>query len=137
MMIESTLGRRFVRAAMLSALLLGTAGAAIAEEDSQPSGSAWEFLRAKYYGDQSMGLVDETYMSLEVPGNTPDPAATPLTLHFSDDAQRRIKRVRVFVDNNPSPLVATFDFAQTPITEVALVGSVGGALCRVTSVLGT
>ena len=28
-------------------------------------------------------------MSLEVPGNTPDPAATPLTLHFSDDAERR------------------------------------------------
>jgi sulfur-oxidizing protein SoxY len=118
MMIESTVGRRFAGAVLLGALLLGTAGAAIAEEDSQPSGSAWEFLRAKYYGDKSMGLVDETYMSLEVPGNTPDPASTPLTLHFSDDVQRRIKRVRVFVDNNPSPLVATFDFAQTPITEI-------------------
>jgi sulfur-oxidizing protein SoxY len=103
---------------MLSALLLGAAGAAIAQEASQPSGSAWEFLRAKYYGEKSMGLVDENYMSLEVPGNTPDPASTPITLHFSDDAGRRIKRVRVFVDNNPSPLVATFDFAQTPITEI-------------------
>jgi sulfur-oxidizing protein SoxY len=119
MMIEPTVGRRRIAcAATLSVLLLGTAGVAIAEEDSQPSGSAWEFLRAKYYGDKSMGLVDETYMSLEVPSNTPDPAATPLALHFSDDAQRRIKRVRVFVDNNPSPLVATFDFAQTPITEI-------------------
>jgi sulfur-oxidizing protein SoxY len=117
-MIESTVDRRFACAAMLSALLLGTAGAAIAEEDSQPSGSAWEFLRAKYYGDKPMGLVDETYMSLEVPSNTPDPAATPLTLRFSGDAQRRIKRLRVFVDNNPSPLVATFDFGQTPFTEI-------------------
>jgi len=47
MMIESTVGRRFAGAVLLGALLLGTAGAAIAEEDSQPSGSAWEFLRAK------------------------------------------------------------------------------------------
>jgi sulfur-oxidizing protein SoxY len=65
-----------------------------------------------------MGEVDETYMSLEVPGNTPDAAATPLTLRFADDALRRIKRVRVFIDNNPSPLAATFDFAATPVTEI-------------------
>jgi sulfur-oxidizing protein SoxY len=115
-MIE--LDRRLACAVMLSVLSFGIAGTATAEEDSQPSGSAWEFLRAKYYGDRTMGLVDENYMSLEAPGNTPDPAATPLTLRFSDDAQRPIKRLRVFVDNNPSPLVATFDFGQTPLSEI-------------------
>jgi sulfur-oxidizing protein SoxY len=115
-MIE--LDRRLACAVMLSILSFGIAGKATADEDSQPSGSAWEFLRAKYYGDRSMGLVDENYMSLEAPGNTPDPAATPLTLRFSDDAQRPIKHLRVFVDNNPSPLVATFDFGQTPLTEI-------------------
>jgi sulfur-oxidizing protein SoxY len=88
------------------------------EEAQQPPSSAWEALREKYYGDKPMGVVDEAYMSLEVPGNTPDPAATPLTLRFADDGQRRIKRVRVFIDNNPSPLVATFDFAATPVTEI-------------------
>jgi sulfur-oxidizing protein SoxY len=123
-MTESASGRRLACAVVLSALGLGIVGAAIAEEDSQPSGSAWELLRAKYYGEKTMGLVDEAYMSLEVPSNTPDPASTPLTLHFSDDAERRIKRVRVFIDNNPSPLVATFDFAQTPITEIDMHGRV-------------
>lgn len=103
---------------VLGVLSFGVFASAIAQEDSQPSGSAWAFLRAKYYGDRSMGLVDENYMSLEVPGNTPDPASTPLTLRFSDNAQHRIKRLRVFVDNNPSPLVATFDFTQTPLTEI-------------------
>jgi len=87
-------------------------------EEQQPSSSAWDLLRAKYYGDRPMGVVDEAYMSLEVPGNTPDPAATPLTLRFADDDHRRIKRVRVFIDNNPSPLVATMDFAGTPVTEI-------------------
>jgi sulfur-oxidizing protein SoxY len=112
------LGRRLACTVLLGSLTFGIAGGAIAQDDSQPSASAWEFLRSKYYGDQSMGLVDEDIMSIEVPANTPDPAATPVTLRLSDDAHRRVKRVRVFIDNNPSPLVATFDFARTPITEI-------------------
>jgi sulfur-oxidizing protein SoxY len=110
---------RVVHAFICGLLSLSAAGLSPAQ-DSVPSSSAWEFLRAKYYGDRSMGVVDEGYMSLEVPGNTPDPAATPLSVHFADPAGRRIKRVRVFIDNNPSPLVATFDFAQTPINEIDL-----------------
>ena len=106
-------------AACWGVVLLAAGVAHAVGEDSQPSSSAWEFLRAKYYGDRFMGLVDERYMSLEVPSNTPDPAATPLTLHFADDEHRRIKRVRVFIDNNPAPLVATFDFdSTTPLTEI-------------------
>jgi sulfur-oxidizing protein SoxY len=99
---------------------LGATAAASAAEAQEPSGSAWEALRTHYYGDKPMGFVDEKFMSVEAPANTPDPAATPLTLRFADDAQRRIKRVRVFIDNNPSPLVATFDFGATPLTEIDL-----------------
>jgi sulfur-oxidizing protein SoxY len=102
--------------AMIFCFVAGTVCAV--GDDREPSSSAWQLLRAKYYGDRSMGEVDETYMSLEVPGNTPDAAATPLTLRFADDALRRIRRVRVFIDNNPSPLAATFDFAATPVTEI-------------------
>jgi sulfur-oxidizing protein SoxY len=107
-------------AALITSWLIAPPVLAIGEAD-QPSSSAWESLRARYYGDRDMGLVDENYMSLEAPGNTPDPAATPLTLRFGDGAERRIKRVRVFIDNNPSPLVATIDFADAaPVTEIDL-----------------
>ena len=106
----------WIRPCVAAALIAGPIHA-IAQEQ-QPSSSAWELLREKYYGDRPMGVVDENYMSLEAPANTPDPAATPLTLRFADDEHRRIKRVRVFIDNNPSPLVATFDFASTPVTEI-------------------
>lgn len=99
-------------------VLLAAVPAHALEEATQPSGSAWQLLRTKYYGDRLMGEVDEAYMSLEVPANTPDPAATPLTLRFAADDHRRIQRVRVFIDNNPSPLVATFDFPGTRITEI-------------------
>lgn len=99
-------------------LVSATALPAALEEAQQPSSSAWEALRVRYYGDTPMGLVDEKFMSIEAPANTPDPAATPLTLRFADDPQRRIKRVRVFIDNNPSPLVATLDFGAMPLTEI-------------------
>jgi sulfur-oxidizing protein SoxY len=104
-------------AGALGTLLLAAASVAAADE-VQPSSSMWDFLRTKYYGDRSMGLVDESYMSIEAPGNTPDPAATPITLHFAPAATARIKRARVFVDNNPSPLVATFEFGDIPVTQI-------------------
>jgi sulfur-oxidizing protein SoxY len=100
---------------LTAALCLSIAGPAfLSAEEQQPSAGSWEFLRGKYYGDKDMGVVDEAHMSIEVPGNTPDPAATPLTLRFAQEAGRRPRRVRVFIDNNPSPLVATFDFADGP-----------------------
>ena len=108
-------------AASYAGLFLLAAQSPALEEATQPSSSAWALLRSQYYGDRFMGEVDEAFMSLEVPANTPDPAATPLTLRFAADEHRRIKRVRVFIDNNPSPLVATFDLAgTTPITEINL-----------------
>lgn len=93
---------------------LGAPTTLLFAEEQQPSASSWQFLRDKYYGDKEMGVVDEAHMSIEVPANTPDPAATPLTLRFAAEEARRPKRVRVFIDNNPSPLVATFDLAGTP-----------------------
>src|ERR1700726_2087367 len=73
------LADRWVASCLAMACFVAGPAHAIGEEQ-QPSSSAWELLRAKYYGERPMGVVDETYMSLEVPGNTPDPAATPLTL---------------------------------------------------------
>src|SRR6202453_4112407 len=108
-----------VRLIVCASVLLGLVSVCIGD-DTQPSGAMWDFLRTKYYGDKPMGLVDETYMSLEVPSNTPDAAATPLTLRFADDPAARVKRVRVFVDNNPSPLVATFELGDPPVTQIDL-----------------
>lgn len=105
----------FAPIAFVVAFLAGSFPATAQEQ--QPSSSAWEMLRAQYYGDRPMGVVDEKYMSLEAPGTTPDPSATPLTLRFADDDHRRIKQVRVFIDNNPSPLVATLDLG-LPISEI-------------------
>jgi sulfur-oxidizing protein SoxY len=106
--------RKPVSLAVALYLLGGAIPACVLAEEQQPSASSWQFLRDKYYGDKEMGVVDEAHMSIEVPANTPDPAATPLTLRFAHEGGRYPKRVRVFIDNNPSPLVATFDLTGAP-----------------------
>ncbi len=105
---------RLVRAAGLlpAWLLLGFGGASWALSDAQtPASGAWEYLQKQFYPGRDIGLLDENYMSLEAPANTPDPAATPLTLRFGDAALGHIRQIRLIIDNNPSPVAATFDVA--------------------------
>src|SRR5580704_2327630 len=91
---------------------------ALGDSQSPPSG-AWEYMRPQLYGDRTIGVVDENFMSIEAPSNTPDPAATPLTLRFGREAAGKIKQVRLIIDNNPSPLAATMDLkAGVPVDEI-------------------
>jgi len=103
---------RVLIAALPLWLLAAATGPAVANTDSQtPYSGAWDTLRPQLYGDREIGVVDQAFISLDVPGNTPDPAATPLTVRFGDSAIGHIKQLRVIIDNNPSPLVSSFDFA--------------------------
>ena len=107
-----------IRVLAAGCLSLASAGA-FAADDAAPSLGAWQFLRPHFYGDRELGEVDESFMHVDAPGSTPDPAATPVALHFGKDAIGRIKQVRVIIDNNPSPVVATLDVgAGEPIAEV-------------------
>ena len=108
--------RRRVLAALSATLLFGSAFAA---EPVPSAGGAWQLLRSHFYGTRDFGEVDEAFMHVEAPGSTPDPAATPVALHFGDAARGKVKQVRLFIDNNPSPVVATLDIgANQPISEI-------------------
>ncbi len=103
--------RRFVQCivALMPVLAVLASPASAVEDASNPAVGAWETMRQNLYGDREIGFTDEAFMSLTAPGNTPDPAATPISLHFGPAAQGKIKRVRLIIDNNPSPLAATLD----------------------------
>lgn len=108
---------RSIRLLALGALA-ALAGAHASAAETAPGG-AWSLLRAHYYANRELGEVDEGFMHVEAPGSTPDPAATPVSLHFGDGARGRIKALRLFIDNNPSPVVATLDIgAGQPISEI-------------------
>jgi sulfur-oxidizing protein SoxY len=98
-------------AALTVLLPLMPAGPAAANDDMQTPGGAWNYLRPQFYGERDIGVVDQAFISLDAPANTPDPAATPLTVRFGDAAIGHIKQLRVIIDNNPSPIASTFEFA--------------------------
>ncbi len=106
---------------LLILFLTCTASSVALAQSSSPSAGAWEFLQKQFYGARDIGVTDEAFMSIEAPATTPDPAATPVTLRFGAAAIGRIKQVRVIIDNNPSPLVSTFDFgADARVAELGL-----------------
>jgi len=102
------------------AMLLVSAATAFAAGDALTSG-AWQALREGFYGTRELGEVDETLMSMTAPGSTPDPSATPVTIHFGGAAVGHVKQMRVIIDHNPSPVATTMQFEQgVPIDEVGL-----------------
>ncbi|HEY6452200.1 MAG TPA: quinoprotein dehydrogenase-associated SoxYZ-like carrier [Steroidobacteraceae bacterium] len=102
---------RLRRLALLSLAALAPAGAALALADTPAPDGAWNYLRPQLYGERDIGVGDPALFSLEAPASTPDPAATPLTIRFGAAAIGHIKQLRVIIDNNPSPVASTFDFA--------------------------
>jgi sulfur-oxidizing protein SoxY len=93
-----------------AALVALLAAAPLCLGDSQsPTGGAWLSLRPQLYGSRNITEGDEQLMSIEAPASTPDPAATPVVVHFGKALEGKVKQVRVIIDNNPSPLVATMD----------------------------
>jgi sulfur-oxidizing protein SoxY len=108
---------RSIPALVLAAFAASGAGSAFAADPAP--GGAWDLLRAHYYANREFGEVDEGFMHVEAPSSTPDPAATPVSLHFGDAARGKIREVRLFIDNNPSPVVATLNIgAEQPISEI-------------------
>jgi sulfur-oxidizing protein SoxY len=108
---------RSIKALALGALCALSCSGAFAA-DAAPGG-AWDLLRAHYYANREFGEVDEGFMHVEAPNSTPDPAATPVSLHFGHAARGKIREIRLFIDNNPSPVVATLDVgAGQPIAEI-------------------
>jgi len=104
---------------LIPALIL-LAGPNVAAEE-QPASGAWDLLRTQWYGDRSIGVAADDFLQIEVPANTPDPAATPVSLRLGDAAKNHIKRLQLVIDNNPSPLAVSFDFEHgTPIRQIDL-----------------
>lgn len=102
---------------LLWASALGLAAPVLA--DGPPPTGAWDFMRKQLYGERDIGIPGDAFMKIEVPESTPDPAATSVNIRLGPEAQGRIKSLRLIIDNNPAPMVATIDFpAGSPINGI-------------------
>jgi len=105
----------------LAAALLALPPLALGDTQQTPDIGAWQTIRPQLYGTRDIGEVGDALMSVEAPASTPDPSATPITIHFGEGLAGGLKQVRVIIDNNPSPLVATFDMSsKLPVAEIDL-----------------
>src|ERR1700686_2067274 len=102
-------------------LLVVAAPFPVLADSQSPANGAWQSMRPELYGTRDIGKVDDQGMSMEAPGTTPAPAATPVVLRFGAALAGRVKQVRVIIDNNPSPLVTTMDLKEgLPVDEIDL-----------------
>ncbi len=102
-------------AASLAATTLATLPAAHAaspmspEEAAAATDSVWPDLKGDLFGDKA--LEDgANVIGLEAPSRATDPALVPIKLTL--DPKADIRKVTLVIDNNPSPVAATFDIAE-------------------------
>lgn len=111
-------------AALLAATVLAAtslAGPSLAasqtpEEAAAAAESAWPGLVTDVFDDRPMqdgaGVID-----LEAPKRASDPAVVPVKLRF--DPARKIRKVTLVIDENPSPVAAVFTIGETSgLTEI-------------------
>jgi sulfur-oxidizing protein SoxY len=73
------------------------------------SPDAWSTLRPEIFGTRD--IVDGSHvLSLEAPVRAEDAALVPITIRLAAGRSTGIKSVTLLVDENPSPLVATFSY---------------------------
>ena len=104
---------------LLLAGALGAAGAARAEiqsGDNPEASPVWQKVRASLFQSRPIAAATDDVISLEAPTRAEDAAIVPIAIktRLSQSAARRIDKVYLIIDNNPSPISAIFQF--TPLS---------------------
>ena len=111
--------RLLASAASLAALTLATlaptltpahADAAMSpEEAAAATDSVWPDLKSDLFGQAAL-KDGASVIGLDAPDRATDPALVPITLTL--DPKAGIRKVTLVIDNNPSPVAATFEIAE-------------------------
>ena len=95
-------------------LLLATGGAwALASPSDNPEDSAiWKKLRTSLFQTRPISLAADEVIALEAPARAEDAAVVPVAIRarMLQTPERYISKVYLLIDNNPSPIVAIFEF---------------------------
>lgn len=97
--------------ALLVGFGLQTGPAALAQNGAERESEAWPGLKSEYFGEREI-FSGEGVVSLDAPDRAEDAAVVPIAIHdrLADDDDRRIEKLWLFIDNNPVPMSAEFEF---------------------------
>ena len=92
--------------------LFGAAPAAAEEATGQAETGAWADIRANLY-DAALLLADGI-VAIEAPARAEDAALVPMTVRTTLDPAdpRRVTEITLIIDENPSPVAATFTLGE-------------------------
>lgn len=95
------------RAGWVFALALLCAGQAQASDPD-----AWKKIRASLFQDRLIETAPTEMLRLETPVRAEDAAVVPIGLHtgLAQSDARRVQKAWLIIDQNPSPIAATFSF---------------------------
>lgn len=89
------------------------AGPAIAQTPDPAASAIWQKVHASVFAGAPIDIADNV-IKLEAPMRAEDAAVVPVAIRaqFPQTAERYIDKVWLLVDNNPSPIAATFQFTR-------------------------
>lgn len=105
----------FTRAAQRLAIAAAAAvilpfAAAYAQDDEAAAPGGWESIRKEFYNGRE--IAESKLVVVEAPDKAEDASVVPVTIYLNAEVAENIKTLRVFIDNNPMPLVGSFAFGR-------------------------
>ena len=104
-----------VCALLLSGLCAG-ARAEISSGDNPDASPVWQKVRTSLFQSRPIAAATDDVIALDAPARADDAAIVPIAIRtrLLQTAARRIDKVYLIIDNNPSPISAIFQF--TPLS---------------------
>jgi sulfur-oxidizing protein SoxY len=117
------LGAAIAFALLAGCLVAGPSAPAVAQEGAQqtagqPDEATWEAIRGDVVGDTAI-LDGADIVSIEAPYRAHDAAIVPIDITARLPGGRSVKQLTLVIDENPSPVAATFSFGE-PLADVVL-----------------
>lgn len=97
--------------AALFALALSLAPPTRAQDDDENPVNGWDMIRKEFYAEREIAETKSAVI-VEAPDKAEDAALVPVTIYLQADVADNMKNMRVFIDNNPMPMVGTFTFGR-------------------------
>ena len=111
--MTNPLNRRQAVIAAASALALGPipAAAQLRSGDNPDASENWQKVRAGLFKDRPIRSPADDLLTIEAPNRAEDAAVVPIAIRTASAAgSPHVRKLWLVIDNNPSPVAATFDF---------------------------
>ena len=96
----------------LGCLAAGGAAAQIKSADNPEASAIWQKVRTSLFAQRSIKTASDGVLTLDAPTRAEDAAIVPIAIgtHLPAGDKRRVAKLYLIIDNNPSPIAAIFEF---------------------------